>query len=116
MPINDPVIAAFVDEFVRPASDRALGLKLVIDVKKPIWDDSIITRAAWTAAAGTDVVRSRADDARSPVTKNDIINAMNWLLNYKTMVDGGGDITAAAGVQDIFARVSVNPRMFGAQG
>lgn len=102
--ITDPTVKAFVNEFVRPAADRIVGLNSTIDVEAARWFATISPLLSGNAD-GDVILDGSESDGRTPLTKADVVNFITQMLTIQTQIDGGG-------VLDVLVKPSVNPQSF----
>lgn len=102
--ITDPTVIAFVNEFVRPAGDRMIGLDSTIDVNMSLWFATI--SPLLSGAADGDVIIDGAEgDGRTVLTKADLDMFVTQTLAYQTQLNGGG-------VFDVVNKPAVHPTSF----
>ena len=98
--ITDPTVIAFVNEAVRPFSDRLVGLSASMDIEIAKWNAVISPLLAGNADADT-IMDGSATDGRTPLTKADVVNLITQLMTIQTQFDGGG-------VFDVISKPHVN--------
>jgi hypothetical protein len=98
--ITDPTVIGFVNEAVRPFSDRLVGLDASMDIEISKWF-SVISPLIAGNADGDVILDGSQLDGRTPLTKADLVNFITQLLTIQTQFDGGG-------VYDIISKPHVN--------
>ena len=98
--ITDPSVIAFVNQVIRPLSDRYVGMNASLDIELAKWFSVISPLMA--AAGNDDTVDDGSDtDGRTVLTKADVVNFVTQMLATQTQLDGGG-------VFDIISKPHVN--------
>ena len=98
--ITDPSVIAYVNEAIRPFSDRLVGLSASLDIEIAKWN-SVISPLISGNVDGDVILDGSANDGRTPLTKADLVNFVTQLNTLQTQFDGGG-------VFDVISKPHVN--------
>ena len=98
--ITDPSVVAFVNQAIRPLSDRYVGMNASLDIELAKWF-SVISPLLSGAADDDTVDDGSATDGRTILTKADVVNFVTQMLATQTQLDGGG-------VFDVISKPHVN--------
>ena len=98
--ITDPTVVAFVNEAIRPISDRLVGLNATLDVEIAKWF-SVVSPLVSGNANNDEIIDGSQSDGRTPLTKGDLMNFMTQIIVIQTQLDG-------VGVFDVVSKPHVN--------
>lgn len=110
--ITDPTAIAFVNELLRPWSDRITGTVVSMEAEWPLWND--VVGPIFAAEPDSDlVIDGAADDGRVILTVGDVETAMFHYDRFVQLINGQFNADTPSGtdvpsVRTVYTKPHVN--------